>query len=184
MPPIEGFGGFQSNPPAPSANSPLSPPAASIAAIDESTPWVAAGDGDLQLLKSSISQLGLSPNASDSNGFTFLHAACGYGRIEVIRWLLELKEQSGAIDVNAKDDDGDTPLHHCDDAESAKLLIEGGADFTLKNDDGKTAFEVKEEELHEGDEEDDSDDEDREKLKDLVAYLKSLKSSTAEVEMA
>lgn len=182
MPPIEGFGGFQANPPTPSSNSPLSPPAESIAVIDESTPWVAAGDGDLQLLKSTISQLGLSPNAADSNGFTFLHAACGYGRIEVIRWLLELKD-SEAIDINAKDGDGDTPLHHCDDAESAKILVEGGADFTVKNDEGKTALEVKEEELHEGDEEDDSDDEDREKLKDLVAYLKSLQSGTAEVEM-
>ena len=160
MPPVGGFGGFQTH-------QQQSTP------IDESTPWVAAGDGDLALLQSSISQLGLAPNAADSNGFTFLHAACGYGRLEVIQWLIGLNKDSVVIDVNARDGDGDTPLHHCDDINSAKMLIEAGADHTIRNGDGKTALEVKQEDLKEGDEEDDSDDEDRVKLKDLVEYLKS-----------
>ena len=111
--------------------------------------------------------------------FTFLHAACGYAREEVIKWLLGLNNntESTTIDVNARDGDGDTPLHHCDDASSAKLLVEAGADFRLKNDEGLTALEVKEEELKEvdNDEDDDSDDEDRDKLKELVEYLKSIK---------
>ncbi|KAL7519161.1 hypothetical protein ACHAWX_003955 [Stephanocyclus meneghinianus] len=158
MSPTNGFGGFQSHQP-------------QSAQIDESTPWVAAGDGDLALLQSSLTQLGLSPNSADSNGFTFLHAACGYGRVEVIRWLLGLNKDEVVVDVNAKDDDGDTPLHHCDDVVSARLLIEAGADHTIRNNDGNTALEVKEEELEEGDEEDDSDDEDRSKLKELVEYL-------------
>ena len=161
MPPVGGFGGFQ-------AQQPQSTP------IDESTPWVAAGDGDLTLLQTSIAQLGLAPNAADSNGFTFLHAACGYGRLEVMQWLIGLNKDSVVIDVNARDGDGDTPLHHCDDVDSAKMLTEAGADHTIKNSDGKTALEVKQEDLQEGDEEDDSDDEDRTKLKDLVEYLKSL----------
>ncbi|KAL3806796.1 hypothetical protein ACHAXA_003519 [Cyclostephanos tholiformis] len=55
------------------------------------------------------------------------------------------------------------------------MLIEAGADHKLKNDEGQTPLEVKEGELEEGDEDDsDSDDEDRLKLKELVAYLKSL----------
>lgn len=160
MPPVGGFGGFQTQ-------------QQQSTQIDESTPWVAAGDGDLALLQSSISQLGLAPNAADSNGFTFLHAACGYGRLEVIQWLIGLNKDSVVIDVNARDGDGDTPLHHCDDVDSAKVLIEAGADHTIRNGDGKTALEVKQEDLKEGDEEDDSDDEDRVKLKDLVEYLKS-----------
>jgi ankyrin repeat protein len=132
---------------------------------------VAAGDGDLALLQSSLAQLGLPPNSADSNGFTFLHAACGYGRVEVIQWLLGLNKNDVVIDVNAKDCDGDTPLHHCDDAISARLLIEGGADHTIKNDDGKTALEVKEEELEEGnDDEEDSDDDDREELVEYLAH--------------
>ncbi|KAL7483140.1 hypothetical protein ACHAW6_008791 [Cyclotella cf. meneghiniana] len=158
MSPTDGFGGFQSQQP-------------QSAQIDESTPWVAAGDGDLALLQSSLTQLGLSPNSADSNGFTLLHAACGYGRVEVIRWLLGLNKDEVVVDVNAKDDDGDTPLHHCDDVVSARLLIEAGADHTIRNNDGNTALEVKEEELEEGDEEEDSDDEDRAKLKELVEYL-------------
>lgn len=153
------FGGFQAQQPG-------------LTQIDESTPWVAAGDGDLSLLQSSITQLGLFPNAADSNGFTFLHAACGYGRTEVIQWLLGLnKQDSIVIDVNAKDGDGDTPLHHCDDVDTAKILIEAGADPTIKNGDGKTALEVKLDDLDEGDDEDDSDDEDRSKLKELVEFL-------------
>mmetsp|Transcript_25791 Transcript_25791/g.44025 ORF Transcript_25791/g.44025 Transcript_25791/m.44025 type:complete len:168 (+) Transcript_25791:120-623(+) len=162
-PPAEGFGGFQAQP---------SP----AAEIDASTPWVAAADGDLQLLKASIEKMGLSPNACDSNGFTFLHAACGYCRVEVIEWLLGLN----VIDVNAKDGDGDTALHHCDDAVSAKMLIKAGADHQRTNDEGKTSLEVKEEELEEGDDEDDSDDEDRQKLKELVTYLKSLGSTSSD----
>ena len=161
------FGGFQ----APQTPSTL---------IDESTPWVAAGDGDLSLLQSSIAQLGLAPNAADSNGFTFLHAACGYGRTEVIQWLLGLNKDSTVIDVNAKDGDGDTPLHHCDDVDSAKILIGAGADHTMKNGDGKTALEVKQEDLDEGDEEEDSDDEDRVKLKELVEFLTIQRDGIAE----
>lgn len=92
----------------------------------------------------------------------------------MIGWLLGLKEAT-TIDVNARDGDGDTPLHHCDDVNSAKLLIEGGADFRVKNVEGLTALDVKEEELKEGDDDDD-DDEDREKLNELVEYLKSIQA--------
>jgi ankyrin repeat protein len=156
----EGFGGFQASP-------------SRSQQFEASTPFVAAGDGDLELLQASIEQLGISPNAADSNGFTFLHAACGYCRVEVIEWLLGLNNDSTIINVNARDGDGDTPLHHCDDAVSAKMLIKAGADHRLKNDQGQTPLEVKEEELEEGDDSD-SDDEDRLKLKELVTYLKSL----------
>ena len=158
-----GFGGFQAQPTQP-------------AEIDASTPFVAAADGDLNLLQSSIKQLNLSASAViDSNGFTLLHAACGYCRTEVINWLLDLNnDESTMVDVNARDSDNDTPLHHCDDVESARILIEkGGADHQLTNNEGKTPLQSKEEELEE-EEDDDDDDEDREKLKQLVVYLKSL----------
>ena len=49
------FGGFQAG-------------SSQAAEIDESTPWVAAGDGNLALLQESIAKLGLAPNAADSNG--------------------------------------------------------------------------------------------------------------------
>lgn len=109
-----------------------------------------------------------------------MHAAVGYCRVEVIEWLLGLNKEGSTniIDVNARDNDGDTPLHHCDDAISAKLLIKAGANPKLTNDEGKIPLEVKEEELEDGEDDDDddnsNDDEDRMKLKELVAYLKSL----------
>ena len=111
-----------------------------------------------------------------------MHAAVGYCRVDIIEWLLGLNKEGETtiIDVNARDNDGDTPLHHCDDAISAKLLIKAGANPKLTNDEGKIPLEVKEEELEDGEEDDDdtddnnNDDEDRLKLKELVAYLKSL----------
>ena len=161
---IPGFGGFQAQ-----SIQPVE--------IDASTPFMAAADGDLTLLQTSIKQLNLSANIIDSNGFTLLHAACGYSRIEVINWLIDLNNnESTIIDVNARDSDNDTPLHHCDDVDSARILIEkGGADHQLTNNEGKTPLQSKEAELEEEDDDDDSDgDEDREKLKQLVVYLKSL----------
>lgn len=55
-PPAGGFGGFQA-----------APSSAATEIIDASTPFIAAGDGDLELLKSSIEQLGISPNYADSS---------------------------------------------------------------------------------------------------------------------
>jgi len=43
------------------------PSSAASEIIDASTPFIAAGDGDLELLKTSIEQLGLSPSYSDSS---------------------------------------------------------------------------------------------------------------------
>ena len=149
--------------------------------IEESTPWVAAGDGDLALLQKAIQKLGLSPSAADNNGFTFVHAAAAYRRVDVLRWLFE---QDG-VDVNAADADGDTPLHHCDEPEAARILIEEGkADPSVKNGEGKTARESKEDELKEEEKDDgedgDSGDEETTKLRELVAYLKSLEGDDDE----
>mmetsp|Transcript_1307 Transcript_1307/g.2805 ORF Transcript_1307/g.2805 Transcript_1307/m.2805 type:complete len:168 (-) Transcript_1307:21-524(-) len=147
--------------------------------IEESTPWVAAGDGDLALLRKAMQKLGLAPSAADNNGFTFVHAAAAYCRVDVLRWLLR---QDG-VDVNAADADGDTPLHHCDEKEVARILIEEGkADWSVRNAEGKTVRQAKEEELREGEQgaEDDSDDEDVAKLRELVTYLKSLEGGKDE----
>uniref|UniRef100_A0A7S2W4Q0 Uncharacterized protein n=1 Tax=Eucampia antarctica TaxID=49252 RepID=A0A7S2W4Q0_9STRA len=142
--------------------------------IDESTPWVAAGEGNIELLQEAMEKLNLPINAADSNGFTFVHAAASYNQIETLRWILS----KDGVDVNASDTDGDTPLHHCDKSEAAKILVEeGSADFQITNNDGKTALEVKLDELEEcNEDENDSDDEDDlTSLKLLVKYLQILK---------
>ena len=165
------------------ASSSSGQPAATQSApkVEPSTPYIAAGDGNLELLQTALQTLNLAPNAADDNRFTFVHAAAAYSRLNVLRWLLT---QDG-VDVNAQDADGDTPLHHCDEVEAAKCLIEEGkANISIKNTNGYTAREAKEEELQEdqGDdeEEEDSDDEDRIAMKELVEYLKSLEGDNDE----
>ena len=56
--------------------------------IDSSTPWVAASDGDLELLKKSLSYLNLNVGATDHNGYSLVHAAASYNQIEVLKWLM------------------------------------------------------------------------------------------------
>ena len=57
-----------------------------------------------------------------------------------MRWLFTQN-----ADVNARDSDGDTPLHHCDNLEAVTVLIEEGhADCTVKNDEGQHVLEAKE----------------------------------------
>jgi|EP00979_Chaetoceros_neogracilis_P001950 ankyrin repeat protein len=141
--------------------------------IDSSTPFIAASDGDLALLQQSLRHLSVPATVTDTNGITPLHSAASYNQIEVMRWLFNQN-----VNVNAKDNDGDAPIHHCDTMSAAKILMEEGkADYKITNNEGKTVVQVKEEELKESGkamEEEDSDDEDMKALDELVGYLKSL----------
>jgi ankyrin repeat protein len=149
------------------------PSASSNIEIDSSTPFIAASNGELALLQQSLSHLSAPATIADTNGLTPLHSAASYSQIEVMRWLF-----AQTVDVNAKDSDGDTPLHHCDNVSAAKILVEEGrADYKTKNGEGKTAAEMKQEEVIEmgfGMEEDMDDNEDMANLDELVGYLKSL----------
>ncbi|GMH55459.1 hypothetical protein TrST_g6445 [Triparma strigata] len=125
----------------------------------------AAGDGDLARVQAILPSKGF--NHSDSNGYTCLHAAAAYKRMEVINWLLV----SGA-DVNVKDNDGDTPLHHCESLEVAQLLVAKGADKTLCNSEGKTAMDLRGEDIvPENDEDYDLDDEEQKDIKEMLSFL-------------
>ena len=85
------------------------------AEVDASTPFVAAADGEIELLQESIKQLGILPNAADPYGFTFLHSSCGYCRDKVMQWFIGLYVESNGMHVNAMAGDGDTAVHHCYD---------------------------------------------------------------------
>lgn len=65
------------------------------------------------------------------------HAASSYGHEEILKLLLE---RGG--NVNTTDEDGDTALHACESVECAKILLDAGADATLRNDEEKTAAEI------------------------------------------
>jgi len=88
--------------------------------------------------------------ASRQGGFTALHSAvatdAGKVDIEIVRMLVD----KGA-DPNAKAQSGSTPLHtvaFTGDRASLDLLLEHGADPTIKNDDGKRAADIAGERRH------------------------------------
>lgn len=72
-------------------------------------------------------------------GTTLLHSASKSGNMELVRLLI----QEGA-DVNAQDEDGESPLHgamaRSDNYNVARTLIENGADLCSKAVDDKTPF--------------------------------------------
>ncbi len=146
----------------------LDEPELSRAANPDDQAIIAAGDGDLETVRSLLPTLGI--NHCDVNGYTATHAAVSYNQLQVLQWLLE----SGA-DVNVRDIDGDTPLHHCELADVAAYLVSRGANHQVKNSEGKTALEAKlEEVMDESSEDYDPEDEEQRNLGALISYLQTL----------
>jgi len=82
-----------------------------------------------------------------SQGYTPVHAAAAWGRVEILGSLLKRAPAA----ANVVDEDGDTPLHHLADATElgkkelqgvVDLLLASHADPTLKNGEGKTCLDV------------------------------------------
>lgn len=142
--------------------------------VDSSTPWMAASEGNLPLLQSSLSVLYLPVSCADDNGYTLLHAASAYAQVHVMEWLF-----SQQVNVNAVDNDGDSALHHVEDVKAAKVLIERGhANPMVANSDNKTALQVKLNDLQElVQDEDERDSEDASKLRELIEYLSSIETT-------
>ncbi|ODQ82483.1 hypothetical protein BABINDRAFT_159063 [Babjeviella inositovora NRRL Y-12698] len=117
--------------------------------------WVAAADNELETVQKFLASGDYTANSKDPNGYTPIHAAASYGHIDLLRYLLS---QGG--DINIQDAEGDTPLHHVEDVDTARILVEElKANHKLKNAEGQTAAEYIEE-----------DDE----FPDVAQYLRSL----------
>ncbi|XP_065837823.1 protein phosphatase 1 regulatory subunit 12A-like [Oscarella lobularis] len=103
--------------------------------------WIMMSDAE-KMLKSG-SSTDLYPS---TGGATALHVACAKGYIGAIKSLL-----AAAVDVNARDRDGWTPLHaaaHWGQTEACELLSLNGAKFDAKTYAGETAEDLCEEEKH------------------------------------
>ena len=70
-----------------------------------------------------------------SLGKTSLRAAAHFGRTEMVQLLLDL-----GLDPDVRDDWGWTPLHVAINPETAKALIDGGANIHAKAKDGNEAI--------------------------------------------
>lgn len=99
--------------------------------------WVAAADNQIEAVAAHIDSGDFTANSKDPNGYTPMHAAASYGHRELLDKLI-----ARGGDVNIQDAEGDTPLHHVEDCETAKYLVEEQkADFKIRNNDGLTAYE-------------------------------------------
>ncbi|WPK24688.1 hypothetical protein PUMCH_001971 [Australozyma saopauloensis] len=117
--------------------------------------WVAAADNDTKTVLTHLDSNNFTPNSKDPNGYTAIHAAASYGHIDLLKLLIE---RGG--DINIQDQEGDTPLHHVEDLETAKVIVEKlGGDFKIRNDEGQTAADFIEEE---------------DEFPELAQYLRSL----------
>mmetsp|Transcript_33234 Transcript_33234/g.76699 ORF Transcript_33234/g.76699 Transcript_33234/m.76699 type:complete len:199 (-) Transcript_33234:409-1005(-) len=158
-------------------------------------PWTVAAKGDLNLLRDLVERKEAKSNDGninprDENGYTPLHAAAAYNHVEIVRWYLSPGGAHGVTDPNIVDDDGDTPLHHCEKKEMAQILVTesgGRVDPSIRNSEGKTVLDVKLEELHDAvlemtamgmdvtlEKRADVEEEEVSTLRDLVDYLRSV----------
>lgn len=84
----------------------------------------------------------------DEHGYSLLHAAASYNQPEILRVLVN----EFNVNVNLKDEDGETALFVCESVECAKILVEElHIDTSVRGEEGQTAREkiVSEEEFPE-----------------------------------
>ncbi|CAD7085819.1 unnamed protein product [Hermetia illucens] len=79
---------------------------------------------NLKLLKWLISN-GADINCRDNNGYTVLHYAAGYGKLEICKWLVKSKEEGGAgIDVTVKAHGDSTETSHLEGNNSNQTALD------------------------------------------------------------
>eukprot|EP00158_Paraphelidium_tribonemae_P008969 Partr_v1_DN28738_c2_g1_i1_m62145 putative ankyrin repeat protein len=104
---------------------------------EEDNIWIAASDGNLEVVRHHIEANGQDINAQDEFGYTPLLAAVSYNHRELVAWLL-----ANSADISVADHDGSTVMHYCEEPSMARYLIEMGADPLVRNVEDMLAIQV------------------------------------------
>uniref|UniRef100_A0A182K5S8 Acyl-CoA-binding domain-containing protein 6 n=1 Tax=Anopheles christyi TaxID=43041 RepID=A0A182K5S8_9DIPT len=87
------------------------------------------------------SELAEMINGLDDDGLAAIHWAADRGNVDILASLLAVE----GIDINLRGADGQTALHYassCGNVECLKLLMQHGADRTIRDDEGETCSDV------------------------------------------
>ncbi len=74
-------------------------------------------------------------NLRNHAGQTPLHLATGHGNKRLMRLFI-----GNGADVNAQDNEGNTPLHYAFDPRTVELLLQNHADITIENHQGEVSI--------------------------------------------
>ena len=108
----------------------------------QSNPFLLAADNSPQLLPL-LRQNPALASSQDEHGYSLIHAAASYNHLDLLRTLVNELH----VDVDLKDEDGETALFVAESIECAKVLVEElHANILTRGSEGKTARERVEEE--------------------------------------
>ena len=100
-------------------------------------PFTIAAENNPRLLPLLRSQPELAAT-QDAHGYSLLHAAASYNHLDLLRSLVS----EFHVDVNIKDEDGETALFVVESVEAAQMLCEElKVDQNIRNGEGETAQE-------------------------------------------
>jgi FOG: Ankyrin repeat len=103
----------------------------------ETSIYDAAVGGEFEAVQKIVSQNPQAVNERDEYGFTALHGLAEEEHYDIVQFLI-----GHGADVNARNEDGITPLHLAAWPEMAELLIASGADLEARNNQGYTPLMV------------------------------------------
>jgi len=102
-----------------------------------SNPYLLAADNKPELLPLLRNKPSLA-SAQDEHGYSLVHAAASYNHIDLLRTLVN----EFSVNVNVRDEDGETPLFVVETVEAARVLVEElHANTGIMGSDGLTARE-------------------------------------------
>ena len=103
----------------------------------QTNPFLLAADNSPNLLPLLRSNPTLA-SSQDEHGYSLMHAAASYNHNDILRTLV----REFHVDVNIKDEDGETALFVVETIEAAQTLLEElKIDATITNEEGMTAEE-------------------------------------------